>query len=311
VSASFTPPPALRPGDLIGVVAPSGAVDAARLAAGVAALEGMGFRVRVDPGVLGRKLFTAGSASGRAAALHALFADPEVKGVVCARGGAGAIELLEHLEPELLRRNAKVFVGYSDATLLHGFLNRLGLITFHGPMVAAELASGLYDAGSLRRALSGGAAPWLLESDGVRGLRGGEARGRLRGGCLSLLAAAAGTGFEAGPAETEGTVLLVEDADEPPYKVHRMLTQLRHSGAMDGVTGIVFGEMRGCAPGPEAGYTLDDVLHDALDGFRGPLAIGFPCGHSPTPMLTLPLGATVRLSCEARVHLEVEGSWLS
>lgn len=304
-------PRALGPGDWIGVVAASGVVDAAKLAAGVAALEGLGFRVRVDPGALERKLFSAGSAARRAAALHALFTDPEVKGVVCARGGAGAIELLDHLEPDLFRSNPKVFVGYSDATLLHAFLNRLGMITFHGPMAAAELATGGYDAASLMRALSGGEAPWVVDAEGTRALRAGDARGRLRGGCLSLLAAAAGTGWEAHPPKAEATLLLIEDADEPPYKIHRMLTQLRSSGALDGVTGIVLGEMRGCAPGPDAGYTLDDVLGDALDGFRGPVAVGLPCGHSSTPMLTLPLGARVRLTSGAEVRLEVEEPWLA
>lgn len=309
---SWTRPRALRPGDLIGVCAPAGAVDARRLAAGVSALEGLGFRVRVSPEILERKLFSAGSVERRVDELHGLFADGDVAGVVCARGGAGVSPLLDRLDAELLRRNPKVFVGYSDATLLHLFLNRLGLVTFHGPMVAVELADGGYDPASLLRAVSGGGAPWSVEAPGMRPLRDGEAVGRLEGGCLSLLAAAAGTGWGAGPPDPEErTILLVEDADEPPYRLHRMLTQLRQSGGLGGVDGLVFGEMRGCAPSSGDGYSLDDVLLDALGGLDVPVAIGLPCGHSPSPMVTLPLGARVRLRCGAVARLELTEPWLA
>jgi muramoyltetrapeptide carboxypeptidase len=305
-------PRALRPGDLLGVAAPSGAVEAASLAAGSRALEGLGFRVRVSERALERELFAAGGARRRADELHALFEDPEVAGVMCARGGAGAMELLEHLQPLLFRRNPKAFVGYSDATLLHSFLNRLGLVTFHGPMVATELGSGSYDAGSFARALGDGRAPWSVEAAGTRTLRAGEARGRLRGGCLSLLAAASGTGWEQAPPDAaEGAILLLEDAKEPPYRLHRLITQLAQSGALRGVGGIVFAEMRGCEPAAEDGYSLEDVLLHALDGFEGPVALGLPSGHSATPMLTLPLGAPVRLVCGPEARLEVEGPWLS
>jgi muramoyltetrapeptide carboxypeptidase len=222
------------------------------------------------------------------------------------------MELLVHLQPLLFRRNPKAFVGYSDATLLHSFMNRLGMVTFHGPMVAAELAGGSYDAGCFVRALSDGGAPWSVEAGGMRTLRPGEARGRLRGGCLSLLAAASGTGWEQAPPDAnEGAILLLEDASERPYRLHRLLTQLSQSGALRGVGGIVFAEMRGCAPAPEEGYSLEDVLLHALHGFEGPVALGLPCGHSPTPMLTLPLGAPVRLRCGPEARLEVEGPWLS
>jgi muramoyltetrapeptide carboxypeptidase len=311
-AAGWLLPRGLHPGDLVGICAPSGAVDGARLVAGVSALEGLGFRVRGSEGILERALFTAGSPKRRADELHALFEDPDVAAVFCARGGAGAIELLVHLEPLLFRRNPKSFVGYSDATLLHSLLNRLGLVTFHGPMVAAELALGSYDAAALGRALCDGQAPWSVEAAGLRPLRAGEARGRLRGGCLSLLAAAIGTGWEPAPPDPdEGAILLVEDASEPPYRVHRLLSQLAQSGALRGVGGIVFGEMRGCAPGADEAYTLEDVLLHALEGFAGPVAIGLPCGHSPSPMLTLPLGAPARLSCGPEARLDFEGPWLS
>ena len=233
-------------------------------------------------------------------------------GARCARGGAGAGALLPFLDVERFRRRPKAFVGYSDATALHLLAARAGLVTFHGPMVAVELAGGTCDASSLRRALCDGGAPWTVEAPGLRVLRAGEARGRLRGGCLSLLAAAVGTPWEMNPPDpAEGAVLVIEDKAEPAYRLHRMLTQLSQAGALRGVSGIVFGEMGSCAPKAEDGYSLEDVLMDALDGFDGPVALGLPCGHSSTPMLTLPLGAPVRLRCHGDAGLEVEAPWLS
>jgi muramoyltetrapeptide carboxypeptidase len=285
-------------------------VDAQKLAAGVSALEGLGFRVRVAPDALDRWLFSAGPPDRRAAALHALFADPEVAGVFCARGGAGGINLLAHLEPQVFARAPKVFVGYSDVTLLHLFLNRLGLVTFHGPLVAAELATGGYDPVSFTKALCQGSVPFCVEGHGMRVLRPGQAEGRLRGGCLSLLAAATGTPWADSP-RREPTILLIEDVGESPYRIHRMLSQLRQAGALEGVRGIVFGEMQGCAADASAGYTLEDVLLDGLGGIRIPIAIGLPSGHSPSPMVTLPFGVATRLTCDDPVRLEALEPWLA
>jgi muramoyltetrapeptide carboxypeptidase len=291
-----TKPRALRPGDLIGVAAPSGAVDAERLARGVAELERLGFGVRVAEGALDRAGFTAGSAQARLAQLHGLFADPEVRAIVCARGGAGVLHLLPALDLESLRARPKLIVGYSDITALHLALSRLGIPGLHGPMVARELADGepAYDRASLWHGLTGEGEPW--QSDGLQPLREGTAEGELRGGCLSLLAACAGTPWSLQTAGRE-VVLLVEDVGEPPYRLDRMLRQLRHAGALDGVRGVVFGEMRGCAPGPEAQYRLEDVLLEALAGLELPIASGVPSGHVSTANVTLPLGARVRLVC--------------
>jgi muramoyltetrapeptide carboxypeptidase len=303
-------PRGLRPGGLVGVCAPSGSVDAGKLAAGIAALEGLGFAVRAEPGLLERKLFSAGSAARRVEELHALVADPEVAAILCARGGAGVSELLPRLDPELFRAHPKPFVGYSDLTLMHSFLGRLGLVSFHGPMLAGELASGAYDPASFARALCSGESPWSVPAQGLRCLRPGEAEGILRGGCLSLLAAATGTAWALPTAAGQPSLLLIEEVDEPPYRVHRLLTQLCQSGALAGVTGIVFGEMRGCAPDAAETYRLEEVILDALQGLELPVAMGLACGHSPTPMLTLPLGVTARLECGGSSRLEILGPWL-
>ena len=304
--SDWTRPRALRTGDLVGVCAPAGLVDAAALDRGVAELESLGFRVRRAEGTLERRGFTAGPLATRLAALRGLFADDEVKGIFCARGGAGAASLLPHLEAEWFRARPKVFVGYSDLTLLHLFLNRLGLVTFHGPMVAKDLAGRAYDRDSLWGAITGEGVPYRSDAEDLLPLRGGEAEGRLRGGCLSLLAGAAGTPWALDTAG-EDTILFVEDVDEPPYRIDRMLRQLRYSGALARVRGIVFGDMKGCSPRLEADYTLEDVVREALEGLDVPLALGLSSGHSTGPNVTLPFGVRARLACstdEARFELK-------
>jgi muramoyltetrapeptide carboxypeptidase len=299
-------PRALRSGDLVGVCAPAGPVDAAALDRGVAELESLGFRVRRAEGSLERRGFTAGPLATRLADLRGLFGDDEVKGIFCARGGAGAAALLPHLDAEWFRARPKVFVGYSDVTLLHLFLNRLGLVTFHGPMVAKDLAARAYDRASLLGTIAGEGDPYRSDAEDLLPLRAGEAEGRLRGGCLSLLAGAAGTPWALDTAG-EDTILFVEDVDEPPYRIDRMLRQLRYSGALAGVRGIVFGDMKGCSPRLEADYTLEDVVKEALEGLDVPLALGLSSGHSTGPNVTLPFGVRARLSCsadEARFELK-------
>jgi muramoyltetrapeptide carboxypeptidase len=291
--------PALRAGDVVGVAAPAGPVDPERLARGVAELEGIGFGVRVADGVLERSGFTAGGAERRLRQLHGLFADPDVRAIVCARGGAGLLHLLPGLDVGLVLAHAKPVVGYSDVTALHLLLGGLGIPSLHGPMVARELADGdsAYDRRSLWHALTGEGEPWASGPE-LRPLRLGSAEGTLRGGCLSLLAACAGTPWALRTAGSE-VILLLEDVDERPYRVDRMLRQLRLSGALDGVRGVVLGEMRGCESAPDADYRLEDVVLEALAGLDLPVAIGLPSGHVPGPQVTLPLGVPARLSCDA------------
>lgn len=286
----------MRTGDLVGVCAPAGLVDPAALDRGVTELEALGFRVRRAEGILERHGFTAGPVATRLAGLRALLADAEVKGVFCARGGAGAASLMSHLDADWFRARPKVFVGYSDITLLHLLLNRAGIVSFHGPMVAKDLAERAYDRDSLLWAITGQGEPYRGDADDLLSLRAGTAEGRLRGGCLSLLAAAAGTPWALVTAG-EDTILFIEDVDEPPFRIDRMLRQLRDSGALAGVRGIVFGDMKGCSPRLDADYTLEDVIAEALEGLDVPVALGLSSGHSTGPNVTLPFGARARLSC--------------
>ena len=233
----------------MGVAAPAGPVDEERLQRGVAELEALGFAVRVGDGVLERQGFTAGALERRLAQLHGLFADPEVAAIVCARGGAGAGRLLARLDARCSRIHPKPLVGYSDITCCTSTSARLGVVSLHGPMVARELADGesAYDRESLWHALTGEGDP----SSSAPTICTRCAREPPRASC----AAAASRSWRRrrarrGPCDRAGepTILFLEDVDEPPYRLDRMLLQLRASGALDGVAGIVFGEMKGCAP---------------------------------------------------------------
>jgi muramoyltetrapeptide carboxypeptidase len=195
-------------------------------------------------------------------------------------------------------------VGFSDITFLHLYLDRLGLVSFHGPMVARDFPEGAYDPASFRQAVMGEGAPYASEEGDLIPLRTGRAEGRLRGGCLSILAAVAGTPWQL-PRDDLGTMLFLEDVDEAPYRIDRMLLQLRDSGGLEGVTGVVFGDMKGCVPRLDADYSLEEVIGDALAGLDIPIAVGLSSGHTSSPNLTLPLGVRARLDCGAAASFEV------
>lgn len=306
----WTRPRALRPGDLIGVCAPAGAIDTGRLDQGVAELESLGYRVKLTPGTRGRSRWNSGTMDERLADLRSLLTDDAVAAVVAARGGAGSGWLVPHLDTDLLRAHPKAIVGYSDLTFVHLLANRAGLVSFHGPMVAWEFATGSYDRPSWTAAVAGEGAPYRSDAEDLAALRKGQAEGRLRGGCLSVLAAAAGTPW-ALTTEGEDTILFMEDVDEKAFRLDRMLMQLRQSGALEGVRGVVFGDMKGCSPRLDAGYGLEEVLLDALAGLDVPIALGLSSGHTSSPNVTLPLGARVRLSCGEDARFEVLEAALS
>lgn len=306
---SWTKPRGLRPGDLVGIAAPSAVFDAGLLARGVAELEALGLRVRVPEGIDERARFAAGTPQRRARELRALFEDDDVAAIVCARGGAGAIHLLPVLDPLLAQKHPKALVGCSDVTFLHAVLNGLGLVTFHGPMAAGDIGRGTWDREAFWAALSGEAAPFSTGPDELVAVRPGQGRGRLLGGCLSILASAAGTPWALRP-DRDGTILFLEDVAEPPYRIDRHLRQLRGAGAFDGLRGVVFGDMPGCAAPRDADFSLEDVILDALDGLDVPVALGLSSGHVVTGALTLPLGVRARLACEhgeARLDLLEHG----
>src|SRR5262245_24661356 len=223
-------PAALRDGDLIGVVAPGAAVDEAAVRAGAQVLERAGYRVRIGASVLKQSGYLAGSDAERLADLVDLFSDAEVRAIVGARGGYGSGRLLPQFDPAIARRYPKIFVGYSDLTfLLTQLVQHAGLVAFHGPMVA-EFDQNPDGAAALLGVLSGDRAGWNLSARAI--IQPGMAEGVVVGGCLSILVASLGTPYAL---ETAGRLLFLEDVNEKPFRVDRMLTQLRQAGKLDHV----------------------------------------------------------------------------
>ncbi len=289
-------PPPVRPGDRIGVAALSGPIDPERLARGMDALERLGFEPVPAANLGARAGLFAGSDEERLDAFHHLAADPSIGAVVFARGGHGVTRLLPEIDWELLARHPRAYVGYSDLTpFLLAVVARLGLVAFHGPMAAADLARGLSEREeqSFLGALAGDRWPAVLPV--ATWLRRGRAEGPLLGGCLSLLVSLLGTPWAPG---ADGAILFWEDIGEPLYRLDRMLTHLRLSGSLAGIGGMVVGHCRPADEGSEDVPTWPAQLADALAGFAWPLATGVEAGHE-APNLTLPLGARARLDPEA------------
>ena len=297
-------PPALRPSSVVGVVAPSSPIRREFLEKGIEELAGLGFRARLGRSIDESSRYTAGDPNQRAADLAELWEDPEVAAIFCARGGYGSLELLDKLDAERLRAHPKILLGSSDATALLCFLvARVGLVSFHGPMVAQQIARGksAYDANNLLRLLGDGQPMGRVAAPGVRPLHPGRAEGMVLGGCLSLVAALVGTPYLP---SFKGAIVFLEDTAVKPYQVDRMLWQLRLSRSLDGVRGLIFGEMPGCEQHPSQGYALDDVLRDATTGLGVPVLSGFPSGHCLAPAMTLPLGVRASMDHDGLTLLE-------
>ncbi len=296
-------PPAVRPGDRIAVIAPASSSKLERIDAGVQTLRAMGYAVEEAAHARGRFApYFSGSAEDRLADLHVAFADESIKAIICTRGGYGSNYLLEHLDLALIRSHPKPFFGYSDLTAIQTYLlDKTGLIGFHGPMAAADFYR---DEGvhlpSLEAALTGGEAG-LRSSEGLRTLRPGMATGTLYGGCLSILVASLGTPFAP---DTEGKLLFLEDISAKPYQVDRMLRQLILAGKLDGVSGIVFGEMLDCVSAGTEPTLLESVILRVMDWFDGPIAIGLRSGHVSRQNVTLPLGIEAELNLEEEPVLQ-------
>jgi muramoyltetrapeptide carboxypeptidase len=299
-------PRALRPGDRVAVAAPASPFDRELFDRGLAELERLELRPTYDDRVFARRGFTAGDAALRAAALRDALADPTVAGVFCARGGYGSAQALPLLDPDACRDARKPIIGYSDVTALLSFLVcQCGLVAFHGPMLAGRLSEGAagYDRDSLVRVLMHAAPAGELSPEGLDVLRPGEAHGPLLGGTLTQLCASLGTPFAFDP--PQGCVLFIEDTGERPYRLDRMLTQLRQAGVLGRAAAIVFGQMPRCDE-PGGSPTARDTASDALDGFRGPAIFGFPSGHATSPAYTLPLGVEARVIAGRRPALVIE-----
>jgi len=291
---SLIRPKALRAGARLAMVSPASTPKPELVEAGMERLRSMGYEPVLFPNALRRgPLYYAGTVEQRLDDLHAAFADKGIDGIVCTRGGWGSAELLPFLDASLIRENPKVFVGYSDHTSLHIWMRKFaGLVTFHGPMCAADFsrADGA-DKSSWTHALSGRSEWSVGSAEGLRVLKPGVAEGTFDGGCLSIFVEALGT--EYAPVASEG-ILFLEDVGTKPYQWDRQLLHLKYAGHLERVQGIVLGDMSQCVPAEDQ-ELLEQAIRHALREFAGPVAIGLRSGHVGAGNMTLPLGVRVRL----------------
>jgi muramoyltetrapeptide carboxypeptidase len=286
--------PAVRRGSRVSVISPASYPQPDRLAKGVESLGRFGFAPSVGRQALSKAHhYFAGSAQARLDDLHAAFLDPSAAAIFCSRGGYGSNYLLESLDLGLVREHPKPFIAHSDMTCMQTWLlDQIGLVSFHGPMVAGDFSvpDGV-DEPSLLAALGG--ERWFVgEAAGLRTLIPGKATGVLYGGCLTLLAASLGTPYVP---RTEGKLLFLEDRDVKPYQLDRLLRQMILAGKFEGVTGIIFGEMLDCLAPGQKNSILDDVILRVLDWFQGPIAIGLRSGHASRRNVTLAFGIQAEL----------------
>jgi muramoyltetrapeptide carboxypeptidase len=293
--AKIIRPAALRRGDRIGLLAPASSFNREAFLAGCERLQQMGYEPVYSQDIFDRDLYFAGSAERRAHEFHDFWRRDDIAALICVRGGYGSNYLLEKLDYGMIAAHPKILLGCSDITsLLTAIHDRTGLIGFHGPMVAKDIANGTFDESSWESALQG-ASNWTVPSSGVEVLRPGRATGRLYGGCLSMLVASLGTAFEV---HTDDTILFIEDIAEKPFRIDRMLMQLRLAGKLEKVHGFVFGEMLDCAPPKGETYTLQQVIMRILAPYNVPVVYGLKSGHVTSGNITLPIGVQAELAAE-------------
>jgi len=288
-------PRALRPGDRVAVVAPASPFPRDEFEAGLDEIRRLGFEPVFEPGVFDRQRYLAGGAADRAHAFMRAWTDPAVSAILTARGGYGSVHLLPYLDAAVMRDTPTLLVGYSDVTALLAFVTtRCGVAAIHGPTVTGRLGRGAsaYDGESFLRAVGDPAAAGELPAPGLEAVVGGEAFGPIYGGNLTQLAASLGTPWAFDP--PDGCVLFLEDVNERPYRLDRLMTQLDQAGVLRRACALVFGEMPGCDEADGA-VTARAVCGDMAGRLGRPAVWGLPSGHTAGASLSLPLGVRARV----------------
>ena len=284
-------PPRLRQGDTIGVVAPASPFDMDEFERGIKSIESMGFRAAVPEELFERSGFLAGDDSHRAHLVQRFFADPQLRGIISARGGYGSVRILSLLDFKKLRQAPKVFVGFSDiSVLLNTLYARCGMVTFHGPMITALGKSGDTAKESLRVAISGDQPLVLAATDGTV-LTPGRAVGVVAGGNLTSLCHLVGTPFTP---YFGRNILFLEDVGEAPYRIDRMLVQMKIAGCFHGLKGVALGSFVDCGDTAEIHRIVSDMFQDT----GVPILSGIPAGHGEENR-SLPIGLEATLDTDA------------
>lgn len=289
-------PRALRPGDRVAIVSPASACAREEFDRGVEELRRLGYEPVYHDSVFDRSVFTSGPPELRAAAFVRAWSDPSVAALIAVRGGYGSVHLLPQFNGWSPQQSPKLFIAYSDNTSVLTWLTcHCGITAVHGPMLEGRLARGSagYDEESFTRVLQGRGAGLVLAPPELSVVNAGDATGPLYGGTMTQLTASLGTPYAFSP--PAGCILFLEDVNERPYRIDRMLTQLQLGGILGRAAAIVFGEMRGCDEG-EGGPTARSVVETFLEDADVPVLFGFPSGHTTGPCWTLPLGVRVRVT---------------
>ncbi len=317
---SMIKPARLREGDMIGLITPAGHVNEEKIAKSIRNIESLGLRVKQGKYIREGRGNYAGTAWQRLEDLHAMFADPEVKGIWTAAGGSGAISLLPYIDYKLIRKNPKVFVGYSDITALHLAIGRqAGLVTFHGPVGISSFSE--YAVRHLRAVLmdpqptyqitmsaENAAQAATKEQFALRTLQHGVREGRLIGGNLSLVAALAGTPYGA---DYDKAILFLEDISEAPYRIDRMMTQLDLCHGFNHAAALMLGVFHKCeATDGEPSLTLAETIGDHVARLQIPAVYGYSFGHI-ADQFTLPMGLKARLDTQAQTLTLLEPAVLA
>jgi muramoyltetrapeptide carboxypeptidase len=311
-------PKALIPGDSVGIIAPGTAVsDPDDLNLVKELLNYLGLKYRFGSNVIKGTGYKTRTIDERVNDIHEMFVDKDIKAVFCIRGGYGSPQLLNHLDYDLIRSNPKIFLGYSDITAMHIAIGKhSNLVTFHGPVMLSSFTKFTYDyfykalfdtnpIGIIKNSESKG---FIRETFPVRTIKSGKAQGRLTGGNLSLIAATMGTPYEI---ETEGRILCIEDVDEEPFRIDRMLTQLDLAGKLKSAAGIVFGRCTGCdgnklEPSKVWDYSLGEVLDSIFGKYNIPSFYGLNFGHT-SEQATLPFGCLAEIDSDLGIINVMEG----
>ncbi|MGB2601306.1 MAG: LD-carboxypeptidase [Candidatus Omnitrophota bacterium] len=293
-------PRRLKKGDTIGIVAPACHFDPVKFRKGVKYLKSLGYNVKFDPIIFKKYWTLAGKDVTRAKQINRMFADKEVKAIMCAQAGYGSIRTIPYLDKRMLAHNSKIFVGYSDITILLSYLQKTAkMVVFHGPVVSSEIHEKM-NPGTLDllvKVITRLRPLGEITYPGIQVLRPGKATGELIGGNLSLIISTIGTPYDL---NANNKILFIEDVSESLEAIDSCLMHLKLAGKLNKVKGIIFGRMKDCLNFSGSKYSIKDVLDDMLRDVNIPIIYGFPSGHRQAGELniTIPFGVSVTLDAD-------------
>ncbi|MBT2683503.1 LD-carboxypeptidase [Bacillus sp. ISL-37] len=298
-------PNRLKKGDTVAVIAPASPPNKENLKRGLKFVEDLGLNYKLGKSLYSEYGYLAGNDEDRLADLNEMFLDDEVKGIICAGGGYGTARLASAIDYDVIKDNPKIFWGYSDITFLHTAIRQqTGLVTFHGPMLASDIGkegANQISKDTFQQLFTPAELNYSSELSQIEELVPGTAKGSLVGGNLSLLSSSMGTPFEI---DTEGKILLIEDINEEPRAVDRMLNQLFMAGKLQESAGIIVGDFNNCLPERELSLTLEEVIDHYIKLAGKPALKGFKMGHC-SPHIGVPLGAAASMNTkEKRLFVE-------